>query len=380
MRKEYLFTPGPTPVPSKVAAVQTEDIIFHRRKDYHEVYERVVNNLRQFVGTEQPIILITGSGTSAMEAAVANIVSPGDRVVVVRGGYFGDRWTEMCKAFGGMVRSIDVEWGRAVNPRLIEQRLEEEAGEKTRAVFCTFVDTSTGTVNDVETIGEIVKKYEALLVVDAVSGIGCMDFHMDDWGVDVALSATQKGFMSPPGISIIALSADAWRVCEHTKNHRYYFNLMRYRENYDKFEPPYTPAINTVRAFDVALQAMKEEGPKQIFARHERIARATRAAISALGLTVFSINPANVLTVFKPPDEIAAQELRDHIYKKYGVFFAGGQGQLKGKVMRIGHMGAVTAIDILGGLGALEMGLADLGYDGRQGQGITAALEVLRSE
>jgi aspartate aminotransferase-like enzyme len=286
----------------------------------------------------------------------------------------------MCKAFGGMVRSIDVEWGRAVNPRLIEQRLDEEGGAKTRAVFCTFVDTSTGAVNDVEAIGEIVKKYEALLVVDAVSGIGCMNFRMDEWGVDVALSATQKGFMSPPGISIIALSADAWRVCEHTKNYRYYFNLMRYRESYDRFEPPYTPAISTVRAFDVALQAMKEEGPKQIFARHERIARATRAAISALGLKVFSMNPANVLTVFKPPDEIAASELRDHIYKKYGVFFAGGQGQLKGKIMRIGHMGAVTAIDIIGALGALEMGLADLGYDARQGQGITAALEILRSE
>lgn len=380
MRKEYLFTPGPTPIPAKVAAVQAEDLVYHRRKDYHEIYERIVTNLRPFFGTGQPIILITGSGTAAMEAAVANVVSPGDRVVVVQSGFFGDRWADMCKAFGGMVRSVDVEWGRAVNPRLIEQRLEEEGGKSTRAVFCTFVDTSTGTVNDIEAIGEIVKKQDALLVVDAVSGVGCMDFRMDEWGVDIALSATQKGFMSPPGISIIALSADAWRVCEHTKNHRYYFDLIRYRENYDRFEPPYTPAINTVRAFDVALQAMNEEGPIQVFARHERVARAARSAVSALGLSIFPMNPADVLTVFKPPDEIAAAELRDHIYKKYGVFFAGGQGQLKGKVIRIGHMGAVTYIDILGALGAIEMGLADLGYDGRQGQGITSALEVLRSE
>jgi aspartate aminotransferase-like enzyme len=380
MRKEYLFTPGPTPVPSRIAAVQTEDMIFHRRKDYYDVYERIVDNLRPFLGTDQPIIMITGSGTSAMEAAVANVVSPGDKVVVVRGGFFGDRWSDICKAFGGMVRSVDVEWGRAVNPRLIEQRLEEDDGKKPRAVFCTFVDTSTGTVNDIEAIGAVVKKYDALLVVDAVSGIGCMDFRMDEWGVDIALSATQKGFMSPPGISIITLSSDAWRVCEHTKNSTYYFNLMRYRESYENFEPPYTPAINTVRAFDVALQMMKKEGPQQIFARHERIARAVRAAISALGLSVFSLSPADVLTVFKPPDEIAALEIRDHIYRKYGVFFSGGQSQLKGKVIRIGHMGAVTAIDIIGALGALEMGLADLGYDGRQGQGITAALEILRSE
>jgi aspartate aminotransferase-like enzyme len=378
MVKKYLMTPGPTPVPAAVAAAQAADMVSHRGREFHELYQYVATTLREVVGTSHDIYLLTGSGTSAMEAAVANLMSPDEKALVIRGGHFGNRWADILKEYGVMVRAVDVEWGRAANPKLIAERLAEDTENEIRAVFTTFVDTSTGVVQDIEEMGRIVAEKNALLVVDAVSGLGAMDFRMDEWGVDVTLSASQKSFMSPPGVAFLALSAKAWKVCERAKSPRYYWDLRKYRQWAEKFETPYTPAISTLRAMAKALELMMEEGLPNIYARHEKMARATRAAVNALALRLFALNPANVVTVIRPPDEIGADDLRAHIARAYGVSFGGGQGQLKDRIIRIAHMGGVGPFDVITAVSALEAGLADKGYVFEAGVGVGAAEEIIK--
>jgi len=378
MVKKYLYTPGPTPVPAAVAAAQAADMISHRGREFHELFQYVATTLRDVFGTTQEVFLLTGSGTSAMEAAVANLMSPGEKALVVRSGHFGNRWADILKAYGVMVRAVDVEWGRAVNPKLVAERLAEDADNETRAVFAALVDTSTGVVQDVEEMGRIVADTNALFVVDAVSGLGAMDYRMDEWNVDVTLSASQKSFMTPPGIAFISLSGNAWKVCERAKCPRYYWDLRKYRQFREKHETPFTPAVATLRALAKALELMMEEGLADIFARHEKMARATRAAVNALALRLFALNPADVLTVIRPPDEIGADDLRGHIARTYGVALAGGQGQLKDRVIRIAHMGSVGPFDVITAIAALEAGLADKGYVFEPGVGVAAAEEIIK--
>jgi aspartate aminotransferase-like enzyme len=378
MVKKYLMTPGPTPVPAAVASAQAADMVSHRGREFHELFQYVATTLREVVGTSHDIYLLTGSGTSAMEAAVANVMSPGEKALVVRGGHFGNRWADILKEYGVMVRAVDVEWGRAANPKLIAERLAEDTENEIRAVFTTFVDTSTGVVQDIEEMGRMVAETNALLVVDAVSGLGAMDFRMDEWSVDVTLSASQKSFMSPPGVAFLTLNAKAWKVCERAKSPRYYWDLRKYRQWAEKFETPYTPAISTLRALAKALELMMEEGLPNIYARHEKMARATRAAVNALALRLFALNPANVLTVIRPPDEIGADDLRAHIARAYGVSFGGGQGQLKDRIIRIAHMGAVGPFDVITAVSALEAGLADKGYVFEAGVGVGAAEKIIK--
>jgi aspartate aminotransferase-like enzyme len=372
------MVPGPTPVPSTVASAQTADMLSHRGREFHELYQYITKCLREIIGTKNDIFLLTGSGTSAMEAAVANVMSPGEKAIVVRGGHFGNRWADMLKEYGAMVRTVDVEWGRAVNPKLVAERLAEDTENETRAVFTTFVDTSTGVVQNIEEIGRFVSETNALMVVDAVCGLGAMDFRMDEWNVDVTVSASQKSFMAPPGVGFVAMNPKAWKVCERAKCPRYYWDLRKYRQFAEKFETPFTPAVSTMRALARAMELMMEEGLPAIFSRHEKMARATRAAVNALGLRQFALNPANVLTVIRPPDEIAPDELRDHIARNYGVSFGGGQGQVKDRIVRIAHMGAVGPFDVLTAISALEMGLADKGFVFDLGKGAAAAEEILK--
>ena len=378
MVKKYLMTPGPTPVPAAVACAQAADMVSHRGRDFHELFQYVATTLREVVGTSQDVYLLTGSGTSAMEAAVANLMSPGEKALVIRAGHFGNRWADILKEYGVMVRAVDVEWGRAVNPKLVAERLAEDTENEIRAVFTTFVDTSTGVVQDIEEIGRIVADTNALLVVDAVSGLGAMDFRMDEWNVDATLSASQKSFMTPPGVAFISLSNNAWKVCERAKCPRYYWDLRKYRQWGEKFETPFTPAVATLRALAKALELMMEEGLPNIFARHEKLSRATRAGVNALALRLFALNPADVVTVLRPPDEVGADELRAHIARTYGVIFAGGQGQLKDRIIRIAHMGGVGPFDVITAVAALEAGLADKGYVFEPGVGVGAAEEIIK--
>jgi len=378
MVKKYLMTPGPTPVPAEVASAQTVDMISHRGREFHELFQYVATTLREVVGTSQDVYLLTGSGTSAMEAAVANLMSPGEKALVIRAGHFGNRWADILKEYGVMVRAVDVEWGRAVNPKLVAERLAEDTENEIRAVFTTFVDTSTGVVQDIEEIGRIVADTNALLVVDAVSGLGAMDYRMDEWNVDATLSASQKSFMTPPGVAFISLSSNAWKFCERAKCPRYYWDLRKYRQWGEKFETPFTPAVATLRALAKALELMMEEGLPNIFARHEKLSRATRAGVNALALRLFALNPADVVTVLRPPDEVGADELRAHIARTYGVIFAGGQGQLKDRIIRIAHMGGVGPFDVITAVAALEAGLADKGYVFEPGVGVGAAEEIIK--
>lgn len=379
MIKTALFTPGPTPLPAAVAAAQAAEMVGHRGREFHEIHKEVSTALQELFGTREDVYVLTGSGTAALEAAVANVVSPGEKVIVVRAGYFGSRWAEICREYGALVRNIDVEWGRAVNPKLIAERLADGNNE-TRAVFTTAIETSTGVMHDIAEIGRVVADSGALLVVDAVSAIGGIEFLMDEWHVDVAVAASQKCLMTPPGLAFIALSKNAWKVCEHAKSPRYYWDLRRYRQFMEINETPFTPAVATFRALAQSLNLLREEGIHTVFGHHEKIARACRAGVKALGLRIFPLNPAPVVTVFLPPDEITADELREHIASRYGVIFAGGQGQLKGRVIRIAHMGYCGATDIIAAIGALERGLADLGYKFELGAGVAAAEEVLRED
>jgi aspartate aminotransferase-like enzyme len=378
MVKRYLFTPGPTPIPARVAAAQAAEMVSHRGRDFHELHQYVATGLKEFFGTAEEIFLLTGSGTSAMEAAAANVMSPEDKAIVVRSGHFGNRWADILKSYGVKVWPIDVEWGRAVNPKLVAERLAADADNEIRAVFTTFVDTSVGVLNDIQAIGEVVAATDALLVVDAVSGLGAMDYRMDEWRVDVTVSATQKGFMTPPGLAFIALSANGWKYSERAKSPRYYWDLRKYRQSAEAHETPFTPAVSTMRALAAALEMMAEEGKENVFARHERMARAMRAAVNALNLRLFPLNPANVLTVIKPPDDVGADELRAHIARNYGVYLGGGQSQLKDRVIRVAHMGAAGAFDVITAAAALEMGLTDKGYAVEPGAAVAAAEEILK--
>jgi len=380
MDKKYLYTPGPTPLPAAVAASQTADMVSHRGAAFHELYDYVTTALREVLATKNEVFLLAGSGTAAMECLAANLMSPEEKALVVRGGHFGNRFAEMLKEYGVMVRAVDVEWGRAVNPKLIAERLAEDRENEIRAVFVTFVDTSTGAANDIREIGRVVADSPALLVVDAVSGVGAMEFRMDEWRVDAVASASHKGFMSPPGVSFVALGKNAWKVCERARCPRYYWDLRRYRQFAEGHETPFTPAIATLQALRTALGAMREEGLARVFDRHERLARATRAGITALGLRLFALNPAHTLTVFRPPDEVGADDLRLHVARKYGVIFGGGLGQLKDRVLRMGHMGYAGPMDVVTALAALEMGLADKGFVFEPGAGVVAAQHILREK
>jgi aspartate aminotransferase-like enzyme len=380
MKKRYLYAPGPTTIPERVLAATARPLVHHRFEDFARVYETVVNGLKMVMQTRNDVIMLTGSGTAAMEATVANLLSPGDRALVVRAGHFGERWSNICRAYGVSVKPIDVEWGRAVNPKLVEQRLKEAEGSEIKAVFTTLVETSTGVINDTEGIGEVVRDSNAVLVVDTVAGLGGENFLADDWSVDVTVGACQKCLMTPPGLSFVSLSEKAWKLVPNSKSPRYYFDFVTAREKGAANGTLFTPAIGLFFGLAEALKMIEEEGLENVYRRHELLARACRAAVQAMGLQIFPLNPANVLSTISVPDKIDGVELSKHLRDHYGITFGGGQGQLKGRVLRVGHMGYFDRFDLITSIAALEMALRDKGFILDLSVGVRAAQEILMSE
>jgi len=375
MRKNYLLTPGPTPLPPQISEAMSRPIIHHRTPQFQAILKEAAEGLKHVFQTKNDVFILASSGTGAMEAAVINLLSSGDTAISVEGGKFGERWTEICQAYGINCDVIKVQWGKALEPSAIESRVQN-AKSKVKAVFVTLCETSTGVATDIEAIGKILKDTEAVLVVDAISGLGAIPCSTDAWFCDVVVSGSQKGLMLPPGLGFISVSPKAWKLIENSKSPKYYFDLKQAKKAWDKTDTPFTPAITLIIALNEALAMMRQDGLENIFARHKKMAEATRKAVKALGLELFAPDASSdAVTAVKVPAGIDGEKLVKTMRDTYGVTIAGGQSELKGKVFRIAHMGFIEEFDIIAGIACLEKVLAQLGFKFSLGKGVAAAQE-----
>jgi aspartate aminotransferase-like enzyme len=374
MEKRYLFTPGPTPVPPEVLAAMAEPMVHHRGADFRVVYERCLLRLQRVYRTESQVLLFSASGTGAMESAVASLAAPGERVAVVVAGAFGERWAAICKQHGLDVRRIDYAWGEVPVPEEIGAAVTESGA---RIVFCTQSETSTGVVADVEAIKAAVG--DAVLVVDAVSSLGAVPLETDAWGIDVVVSGSQKALMCPPGLAMASVADRLWDTLPPSRS--FYFDWRRSRKAQEAFDSAFTPAVSLIKGLDVALGMILDDGLEAAFDRHVRLGRAARAGIKALGLELFSPDDdtSAVVTAARAPEGIDATELLRLLRDRHGVTLAPGQGDLKGKIFRIGHIGWFDVFDIAAALAAVELSLTELGAEVERGVAVSRAFEAYES-
>jgi len=377
MEKKYLFSPGPTMLPPEVLLKMAEPIIHHREPEFEKIFAEVREGLKYLFQTKNEVLIFTSSGTGAMEGAVSNILSRGDKALVIRGGKFGERWGEICKAYGIEFIPIDVEWGKAVDPDRMEKALKSDPS--IRAVYTQASETSTGVRHPIREMAGIVKRYEnAVMVVDAITGIGVFDIPMDEWGIDVLVSGSQKALMLPPGLSFVALSDKAWRSVGRSNLPKYYFDFKKELKSAQKNQNSFTPAISLMVGLRESLNLIRKEGLEAIFLRHERLAEATREAVKALGLELYATDsPSNALTAVKIPEGIQGGKLKNMFFERFGITVAGGQDQAKGKIIRIAHLGYYGKLDMVMVISALEMLLKEMGHVFELGAGVKAAEEVL---
>ncbi|MEM0980474.1 MAG: alanine--glyoxylate aminotransferase family protein [Cyanobacteria bacterium P01_H01_bin.58] len=374
--KFMLMIPGPTPVPESVLLAQAKHLIGHRSGDFSEIMAEVADGLKWLHQTQNDVLMLTASGTGAMEAGIINVLSPGDRVLVGSNGKFGDRWVKVCRAFGLNVDVIEAEWGKPLSTDEFQAALAADTEKTIKAVIVTHSETSTGVLNDLKTITDHVKAHgETLILVDAVTSLGACNVPIDEWGLDVVASGSQKGYMVPPGMGFVVLSDRAWQAYEKATIPKFYFDLGPYRKSAAKNTTPFTPPVSLFFALQVALKLMREEGLESIFARHTRLQQATRAAMKALNLPLFTADEvASPAVTAIMPQSVEAEKIRSIMKKDFDIALAGGQDHLKGKIFRIGHLGYVGDRDILTAVGALEATLAKLGANSfTPGAGLTAA-------
>lgn len=375
MKKRYLMTPGPTPVPEDVMLSMSEPIIHHRTPQFMEILKEAIEGLKYVLQTKADVYLFASSGTGAMEASVCNLLSPGDKAIVVRAGKFGERFGEICESFGVKVVPIDVEWSTSVSASTIKELLNKNKDVK--AVFTTLCETSTAVLTDIKAIGEVVKDTNACLVVDLISGLCADEFKMDEWNVDVAVNGSQKGLMLPPGLAFVGVSKKAWGLIENSKSPKYYFDLKRYKKAFEKIDVPWTPAITLIKGLNTALRKLKEDGLENIWRRSSNFALATREALRVLNLEIYSKSPSNAVTAAVVPGGIDGEKLVSHLRDKYGVTIAGGQSELKGKIFRIAHMGYILEFDLIVAISAVEIILKKMGYKFQFGSGVKKMMEVI---
>ena len=372
--KMRLFTPGPVMVPEKVLLKMAEPIFHHRTPEYERLFEDVCAKLKKVFLTEGDVFTLASSGTGAMETAVVNSLARGDRAIAVRGGKFGERWYEICTAYGVETFPLDVEWGRAVTPEALKKALDANPGVK--AVFTTQSETSTGVLTDIRALGEVVREYDAALVTDAVSGLGAHELRQDAWGIDIVVSGSQKTFMLPPGLGFVSVAKDSWKFVERSDLPKYYWDLKKYKKSLDKKQNPFTPPVTLIAGLRETLDMILAEGLEAIWRRHALVAAAMRAGVSAIGLSLFPKCPSNVLTTTLLPEGIDGGALVKAL-KRNGVFPAGGQDALKGKIIRIAHIGYLDEHDMLAALSGLECSLREVGYSFVPGESLKAAQNVL---
>jgi len=377
--KTYLMTPGPTPVAPETQLTMAQPMIHHRAPQFMEILAEVREGLKYLFQTQQEVLMFAATGTGAMEGAVANTLSAGDTALVVDGGKFGERWTELCNVYGVKVDRLEVTWGRAVDPKEVARRLDGNPAIK--AVFVQANETSTGVQHPVKELAEVTKSRPGtILVVDAISALGGYELPMDAWSIDVMVAGSQKAMMLPPGLAFAALSPKAWEFVKTSTLPKYYFDFAKQRKSQEKNQTPYTSAVSLTLGLGEVLARIKKVGLEKIFAHNRRLSLATKAAVQAMGLELYARDyPSDVLTAILAPAGVDGQKVVSELRKR-GIWIAGGQAQAKGKIFRIAHMGYIDELDLLGTIGGLEAVLNELGYKVAYGAGLKAAQEVLSKE
>lgn len=377
MLKRYLLAPGPTPVPPEALLAMAMPIIHHRSPDFIPVLDEAKKGLQWLYQTKSDVLILSCSGTGGMVGSVNNFFSPGEKVLVINAGNFGERWTKICNAYGLSVEEIKLEWGYAVDPADIERSLKKDPSIK--GVFVQASETSTGVYHDIESIAKIVRNYEnTILVVDAISALVAHDLRMDEWGIDVLIGGSQKGLMLPPGLAFVGISEKAWRKAETSRCPKFYFNFKKEREALAKNQTNFTSPVTLIIGLNECIKILKKEGLQNAFERHRRLARATREAVKAIGLELFSREShSNAVTAIKAPEGFDGQAIYKDLREKYGITAAGGQGQAKGKIFRIAHLGYADTFDIITAIAGVEMVLKAMGYPVTLGKGVAVAQELL---
>ncbi len=373
--KQRLMTPGPTEVPEVALLSLARQVTHHRTPEFRALLAEVFAGLKYTLATENDVLLLTSSGTGAMEAAVVNLVPRGGKAIVLESGKFAERWRKICEVFGIEVVKYEVPWGAAFEAGEVARLLEQHPD--TVAVFATLLETSTGVGHDIQSIGRVVGPSKALLVVDGISGVGAEECRTDAWGIDVLVAGSQKALMTPPGLALVAVSPAAWKQIESIDRPAFYFDLLAYRKALKDSDTPYTPAIPLVKALSESLRVIRAEGIEQVWTRTKVLAEATRAGIGALGLRLVASRPGDGMTAVYLPDGLDGKRFFECLRVRFGVKLAGGQGPLKGRIFRIAHMGLCDELDVLSALAAIELALAEIGQDVKLGAGVTAASRVL---
>jgi aspartate aminotransferase-like enzyme len=374
--KHYLLTPGPTPVPERVALAMAQPIPHHRHAAFEAVFKEVREGLGWIYQTKQDVLSYACSGTGVLESSIVNVLERSDEIIYVNGGKFGERWGKIAEAYGVRAHEIKVPWGKAVEPAEVERALQEHP--KAAAVYVQASESSTGVAHPVQAIAALTRNRDTLCVVDAVSALGAIPLPMDEWGIDVLLSGSQKALMLPPGLAWVAASEKAWKRAAKANLPRFYFDWQQEREMQRKNQTAWTPAISLVLGLAEVLRWLREETLPRIYARHERLARSSRAAMQALGLELFADRPVASITTVKSPAGVDSEKLVKLLIEKYGVTLVGGQDAVKGKIFRIAHLGYFDDFDIVVAVAAIERGLADLGYRAKPlGTGVGAAMKTM---
>jgi aspartate aminotransferase-like enzyme len=377
MLKRYLLAPGPTPVPPEALLAMAMPIIHHRSPDFLPVLDSAKKGLQWLYQTKNDVLIICSTGTGGMVGAVNNFFSPGDKALVINAGNFGERWTKICKAYNLTVEEIKIDWGYTVRPEDVEKALKNDPSIK--GVFVQASETSTGVYHNIEALAKIVRKHEnTIFVVDAISALVAHDLKMDEWGIDVLIGGSQKGLMLPPGLAFVGVSEKAWKFADKATSPKFYFNFKKERENLAKNQTSFTSPVSLIIGLNECLKIVQAEGLENAFKRHERLAHATREAVKALGLTLFSKeSPSNAVTAIDAPNGLDGQEIYKNLRVKYGITAAGGQGQAKGKIFRIAHLGYADTFDVITAIAGVEMVLKGMGYPLKLGTGVAVAQELL---
>lgn len=377
MIKHRLLTPGPTPIPPEVASAEALPIIHHRTNEFMAVYAEMAENLKYLFQTNREVYTFASSGTGVMEAAVSNFLSPADEAIVASTGNFGERWIQIAEAYGAKVIPVRAEWGKATDLKSLEKALKEHP--KAKAAYATFTETSTGVVNDIQAMGKMLSGSDAVLIVDAISGLGGQELRTDAWGVDVVVAGSQKGMMVAPGLAFICVSEKAEKLMENVKQPLFYFNLKKAKKSHGSRQTPYTPAVTLMVSLNKSLSTVKQEGLETVWQRSAKLAHATQEGFKAMGLKLFAEKPCNVITAAYVPEGVDGAKLVKQMRERYGISMAGGQDKLKGKIVRLAHMGYMDQFDIFVGLTALEMTLKKMGFDVQLGTGVGAAEKEMLS-
>ncbi len=377
MQKRRLFAPGPTQIPSEVLLSMAMPVIHHRAPDFIPILESAKNGLKWLYQTNNDVLILCSTGTGGMVSAVNNFFNKGEKVVVVNGGKFGERWTEICQSYGLDVKEIAVEWGYTVRVEEVEALLKSDS--EIKGVFVQASETSTGVYHDIEGLGRIIKKYhDTLFIVDAISALAAHDIKTDDWGIDVMVGGSQKGLMLPPGLAFVSVSEKAWERAESSNLERFYFDLKLERKKLRDNQTNFTSAVTLIIGLNEAIKILKKEGLENVFLHHSRLAHATRESVNTIGLELYSKeSPSNSVTAIEAPEGIDGQRIYKMLREDYGITGAGGQGKARGKIFRIAHLGYTDTFDIITGIAAIEMVLKKIGYPVQLGKGVAVAEELL---